>query len=127
MCRISVDSLMDLSDYMPTLIDATYDTGTFLKIDYVFINEKLYKKEFVKSRVDKPRDTRIFADSSSLQLKETTHINVRLNALESYMMVIQVPLEYCCNSTRTPVSILESFDFRWEEIRRMPLILLTLF
>ena len=63
MCRISVDSLMDLSDYMPTLIDATYDTGTFLKIDYVFINEKLYKKEFVKSRVDKPRDTRIFADS----------------------------------------------------------------
>lgn len=39
-CRIIVDSLVDLTKYMPTLIDATYDTGTLSKIDYEFINEK---------------------------------------------------------------------------------------
>ena len=38
-----------------------------------------------------------------------------------------MPLENCFNSKRTQVSILESFSFRWEELRRMPLILLTLF
>ena len=58
---IIFDSLVDLSDYMPTLIDAKSDTQTSSRIDYVLINEKWYKKLFVQSRADTPRATRIFA------------------------------------------------------------------
>lgn len=55
--RIIVDSLVNLSEYMPTLIDSTYDTRTFSRIDYVLINEKWYKKNFVQCMA-----TTIFVD-----------------------------------------------------------------
>lgn len=78
-CRIIADYLVDISVYMPTLIDATYNIGTFSKIDYVFINEKWYKKEFVQSRADTPWANRIFTDPASLHLEENEHIKVRIN------------------------------------------------
>lgn len=46
--RIIVDSLVDLSNYRPSLTDATYDTQTFPSMDYMLINEKLYRKECVQ-------------------------------------------------------------------------------
>ncbi|KAH0670729.1 hypothetical protein KY290_026127 [Solanum tuberosum] len=52
--RIIVNSLVDLSQFMPALIDATYDTRTFSSMGYVLINDKWYKKESVQQRADAP-------------------------------------------------------------------------
>ena len=57
--RIIVDSLVDLSAYKPTLIDATYDTRTLSGMGYVLIDAEWYKKESVQQRVDTPKATRI--------------------------------------------------------------------
>ncbi|KAH0712803.1 hypothetical protein KY290_008378 [Solanum tuberosum] len=87
--RIIVESLVDLSKYRPTLIDATYDTRIFSSMGYVLVNDKWYKKESVQSRADTPRAIRISADFSALLLKEAEHIKVRLAGLESHIQVIQ--------------------------------------
>ncbi|KAG5631596.1 hypothetical protein H5410_003313 [Solanum commersonii] len=87
--RIIVDSLVDLSKYKPTLIDATFDIRTFSSMRYVLVNDKWYKKESVQSRADIPRATRISGDSAALLFKEAEHIKVRLAGLESHMHVIQ--------------------------------------
>ncbi|XP_027767740.1 uncharacterized protein LOC114074016 [Solanum pennellii] len=69
--RIIVDSPVDPSPYIPTLIDATYDTRTFSSMGYVLINSKWYKNESVQQRADTPKATRISADSIALLLQET--------------------------------------------------------
>lgn len=57
--RIIVHSLVDLSAYKSTLIDATYDTRTLSGMGYVLIDAEWYKKESVQQRVDTPKATRI--------------------------------------------------------------------
>ncbi|KAG5619627.1 hypothetical protein H5410_004845 [Solanum commersonii] len=79
--RIIVDSLVDLSPFRPSLIDATYDTRTFSIIGYVLINNKWYKKESVQQRADAPKFTRISVDSTALLLKETDLIKVLQDTL----------------------------------------------
>ena len=117
--RIIVDSLVDLSNYRPTFIDATYDTRTFSIMDYVFINEKWHQKESVKSRADTPQTTRISADFSSLLLKEAEHIRISLDNLQSYMQVLEYTLGKVLQLHKYPILILKSFDLRWEDLRRI--------
>ncbi|KAK4728754.1 hypothetical protein R3W88_021742 [Solanum pinnatisectum] len=87
--RIIVDSLVDLSPFRPSLIDATYDTRTFSSMGYVLINDKWYRKESVQQRANAPKVTRISADLAALLLKEADLIKVRLDGLESHMQVLQ--------------------------------------
>lgn len=42
------DSLVDLSQFSPIVIDVTYNTSTFSSMGYVLINYKWYKKESVQ-------------------------------------------------------------------------------
>ncbi|KAH0650273.1 hypothetical protein KY284_030185 [Solanum tuberosum] len=74
--RIIVDSLVDLSPFRPSLIDATYYTHTFSSMGYVLINNKWYKKESVQQRADAPKVTRISADSVTLLLQEAELIKL---------------------------------------------------
>lgn len=60
--RIIVHSLVDLSAYKSTLIDATYDTRTFSNIGYVLIDAKCYKKESVQQKPNTSKATRITTD-----------------------------------------------------------------
>ncbi|KAG5581745.1 hypothetical protein H5410_052372 [Solanum commersonii] len=70
--HLSIDSFVDLSEYMSVLIDATYDTHTFSSM-----------------RADTPKATRISVDYVALFLKEAEHIKVRLVGLETHMQVLQ--------------------------------------
>ena len=58
----------------------------------MLITEKWYKKEFIQSRADTTRATRIFADTTVLLFKEAEHINLSLNALEFHMHVLHEAL-----------------------------------
>lgn len=84
--RIIVDSLVDLSKYRPTLVDATYDTRTFSSMGYKLVKETWYK-ESIQTRADTPRATRISRDFALL-FKEAVYIKVRFDGLESHMQVL---------------------------------------
>ena len=54
MSRIIVDSLVDLSMFTPSLINATYDSHTFSSMGYVQVGEKWVKMDSITARADSP-------------------------------------------------------------------------
>ncbi|KAG5592572.1 hypothetical protein H5410_043086 [Solanum commersonii] len=88
--RIIVDSLVDLSNYKPVKVNATYDTKTFSSMGYVLVNDKWHKKESLQARAETPKATRVSADSASVLLQEVGDIKTRLTSLESNVMVMRV-------------------------------------
>ncbi|KAG5611897.1 hypothetical protein H5410_023178 [Solanum commersonii] len=87
--RIIVDSLVDLSNYKPVEVNATYDTKTFSSMGYVLVNDKWHKKESLQARAETPKATRVSVDSASVLLQEVGDIKTRLTSLESNVMVMQ--------------------------------------
>ena len=52
--RIILDTLVNLSFFTPSLINATYDFHTFSSTGYVQVGEKWVKKDLFKARADFP-------------------------------------------------------------------------
>ena len=82
MSRIIVDSLVDLSMFTPSLINATYDSHTFPSMEYVKNGKKWVKKDSLKARADSPKRSKISADSATILFQDNEEVKTRLLTVE---------------------------------------------
>lgn len=84
---------IDLFDYKPLEVFATYNIQIFATMGYLLIDGKWLKKGSVKLKVKRSCSSEITADSAPDLLKEVGEIKERLSALEDGMQHMQEKMD----------------------------------